>query len=472
LFEQVERRVGRWVASGLGPAWVIAVSGGGDSVGLLQALHAMAPRVGLTLSVAHLDHGVRGEAARVDAAFVADLAGTLGLPFDLGRWEPTHAAHFEADARRARYAWLLDVARARGAKAIAVGHTADDQAETVLHRILRGTGLRGLAGIPATRALSDDVTLVRPLLTISRQQIRGYLKTLGQPFRDDATNTDTSRTRARIRHDLLPKLAAEYNRHVAEALVRLGRLAADSERAYAGRVHEAYKLAVDLDTDHDGVTFRRDRLMTLPSFLRTEVLRLAWRRAGWPEVSMTERRWRRLVQLVLRTRSARTDVGEGIVAETWSSVREDSLLRQDTSFLHFTLRKSEAPVGPTWEPVFPESVALTVPGSTAWLDGRLILTLDPDAPRDETIDLDRVASPLCVRAPQPGDRFGPLGMEGRMKPLNDFFRGRKLGREQRARTPLLCDGVGIVWVVGHQISHRVRLTDSTIRRAGLRWESG
>src|SRR5436309_8682673 len=161
---QVERRVIRWAALGLGPAWVVAVSGGGDSVGLLRALHEVAPRAGLTLSVAHLDHGARGDASRADASFVADLAGTLGLPFDLGHWAATRPGHFEADARRARYAWLAGVARARGSRHVAVGQTLDDQAETVLHRIVRGTGLRGLAGIPSRRSLAPGVALVRPLL--------------------------------------------------------------------------------------------------------------------------------------------------------------------------------------------------------------------------------------------------------------------------------------------------------------------
>src|SRR5215467_9743634 len=113
-------RVARRLARGLGDSWVVAVSGGGDSIGLLRLLHRLAPSAGLRLSVAHLDHGVRGEAARADAAFVAELAASLGLPFDLGRWQPRRAGHFESDARRARYEWLVEVARRRGADVVAV----------------------------------------------------------------------------------------------------------------------------------------------------------------------------------------------------------------------------------------------------------------------------------------------------------------------------------------------------------------
>src|SRR4051794_22092236 len=175
-------RLSRWSRRAGGPGLVVAVSGGGDSVGLLRVVHGFAPELGLRLSVAHLDHGVRGEAAEADARFVADLAERLGLPFDLGRWRPDRPGHFEADARRARYAWLAGVARARGASAVAGGHTRDDQAETILHRIVRGTGPRGLAGMPARRPLADGVALIRPLLGVSRAELRAYLAAIGQDY--------------------------------------------------------------------------------------------------------------------------------------------------------------------------------------------------------------------------------------------------------------------------------------------------
>ncbi len=204
---------------------MVAVSGGGDSVGLLRTLCGLSESAGLRLSVAHLDHGARGEAGRADADFVAELATSLGLPFDLGQWRPKRAGHFESDARCARYAWLTEVARARGASAVAVGHTCDDQAETILHRIVRGTGLRGLAGMPSRRQLTTDppIALVRPLLRVSHAAIREHLAALAQPFREDETNADRTRTRTRIRHDLLPKLVLDYNPRAREALARLVR---------------------------------------------------------------------------------------------------------------------------------------------------------------------------------------------------------------------------------------------------------
>jgi tRNA(Ile)-lysidine synthase len=330
-----------------------------------------------------------------------------------------------------------------------VGHTRDDQAETILHRILRGTGPRGLAGMPIRRPLSTSVTLLRPLLSVSRQDIRDYLVAIGQGYHDDATNADLTRTRARIRHDLLPKLAAEYNPRVADALVRLGQLAGASARPLRGRLLEMERAAT-VSVDHDRVVLDREALRQLPRFLRAEVLRRVWRRAGWPEAGMGVRRWRRIATLA-QDACARASVGGGIELEC--------------SPTFVTMTRPMASRTPRRDATVP----LVLPGSVPWDGGRIVTTLDPAEPRDETIDLDSLQPPLWVRAPRPGDRFAPLGMT-REKSLNDFFRGRRVPRDRRPHVPLVCDRLGIIWVVGHRIDQRVRRTERTGRTLGLRWE--
>ena len=277
---------------------------------------------------------------------------------------------------------------------MAVGHTKDDQAETILHRIVRGTGLHGLAGMPGRRPLSASATLFRPLLHATRREIRAYLAAIGQPFRDDASNDDQSRTRARIRHDLLPRLAADYNPEVADALVRLGELAGASGRVLRRRVREVERAAL-LRSDEDSFALDRRVLSRSSRFLRAEVLRLAWRRAGWPEGAMGAEQWRRLARLAGASR-ARVSLGNGV--EVVTNLRELILTRP-----------APLPDSPPREPV-----PLPLPGEAPWDGGRVVATLDPgpDAPRDETIDLDRLVPPLLVRAPRPGDRFTPLGMGG------------------------------------------------------------
>ncbi len=456
--ETIGQRLAHWRSRGLSGTWVVAVSGGGDSVGMLRILHELAPAVQLHLSVAHLDHGVRGEAARADGEFVAGLAASLGLPFDLGQWRPSRSGHFESDARRARYAWLIEVARARGAGVVAVGHTRDDQAETILHRIIRGTGPRGLAGIPRRRRLATDpaLSLVRPLLDISRESIRAYLDRLGQPFREDASNTDVARTRARIRHELLPRLAADYNPRVAEALVRLGSLAAASQRAIEGAVRDVARSAV-VTRSEGSFVLKHPFFRSQPLYLRTEVLRSLWREAGWPEGGMSARRWRRIGEAVMTLESGSFDVGAGVVLTS--------------RFPFLVLHRAAPSPGTAATDAPPGPVLLPIPGEVdvPWAGGRIVCTVETAAPADEAIDLDRLEIPLSVRAPIPGDRFAPLGMGGRSMALADFFRGRGVAREARARTPVVCDRRGIVWVVGHRIAERVKVTDSTRRRLMLGW---
>jgi tRNA(Ile)-lysidine synthase len=456
--DRIARRIARWRTRGLGDGWVVAVSGGGDSVGLLRVLHRLAPTAGLRLSVAHLDHGVRGEAARADAAFVAELAASLGLPFNMGRWQPHRVGHFESDARRARYEWLVEVARRRGASVVAVGHTRDDQAETILHRILRGTGPRGLAGIPIRRHLAEGPTieLVRPLIDVSREEIRAYLADLGQPCREDASNADLGRTRARIRHTLLPALAREYNPDVVRAIVRLGELSRLSGRAIAAILRGLEDDAV-ITVSPDRIVLDRGALGPVPRFLRAELLRRSWRRAGWPERGMSARRWRRLATLARGGEARGVAIGAGVSA----SNEGPSLILS---------RATGVGAGPGGG--FPtDPIPLDVPGEAPvpWAGGRIVAEVDASSPGDEVLDCDRLERPLVVRAPVPGDRFAPLGMRGRSMPLADFFRCRGVPRARRPFTPLVCDRVGIVWVVGGRIAERVKLTGDTRRRLMMTW---
>ena len=434
---------------------VVAVSGGSDSVALLRILHALASESesesesDLTLSVAHVDHGARPDSAD-DARFVAGLAEALNLPFDLASWRPTRTGHFETEARAARYALLTEIARDRGASAVAVGHTRDDQAETILQRLLRGTGPRGLAGMRFARPLAEGVTLIRPLLDLRRLELRAFLQRLGQPFREDPTNIDLARTRNRIRHELLPLLAKQYNPQVIDALARLGQLTAERERDDERRTRSSARRIVLSNTSDGMISLDRRRFARLSPRRRVELIRHVWREAGWPEQDMSAARWQRLARLGDHP-GRRVSIGSGIEATTDETM--------------FRLVKQSAQV--SFQKVVSE-VTLEIPGAVSWPGGRLLCVLNPASIVDETIDLDAIRPPLTVRSPRPGDRFRPLGMEG-TSALNDFFRGRRVGKEARGGVPLVCDAAGIVWVVGHRIADRVRRRPETTRTLGLCW---
>lgn len=283
---------------------VVAVSGGADSVALLLGLLSLAPmQVGQPrLLVAHARHDLREEAA-ADAAFVADLAARLGIPCvvrDLRVRQPdgVRGEGIEGRARRLRQAFFSEVAHDHGARFVVVAHTADDQAETILHRSLRGTGLAGMAGMAAGRHLSDGVSLLRPLLAVPRSLVRGYLESCGQPWREDATNADVRYARNFLRHEILPRCESGPYPAAAASLVRLGGQAAAV--AWALRSAAEYLLAVHAQRHADGTTMlQTQKLAGLDRHLLAEIFVALWHREGWAQRDMTARHYLQLAAMTV-----------------------------------------------------------------------------------------------------------------------------------------------------------------------------
>jgi tRNA(Ile)-lysidine synthase len=282
---------------------VVAVSGGPDSVALARALVEQPGRTD-PLVLAHFNHRLRGADSEGDEQFVRDLHARLAThgaadvrlccgAADVRTLAAAERGNLENVARRLRYEWLGRVARETGTGFVATGHTADDQAETVLHRLLRGTGLRGLRGIAARRPLAAGVEVVRPLLTVAKTDVLAYLHAVGQDFRQDASNADLRLTRNRIRHELLPHLAEHYNPAIAAVL---GRLADQATEAYREDEARARILLAEAELPRAGavLVFDRRRLGAASRHGVREMLRLAWEREGWPVGRMGFAEWDRL----------------------------------------------------------------------------------------------------------------------------------------------------------------------------------
>jgi tRNA(Ile)-lysidine synthase len=296
------------------PGVVVALSGGPDSVALARALLSVRGGPAVPLVLAHLNHRLRGAESDSDEQFVAALhagllaAGVGGVELvceqiDVASRASGQGANLESSARALRYEWLAGVARSRGLRRVATGHTADDQAETVLHHLLRGTGLDGLRGIAARRELGPGVEVVRPLLRLTRAEVLAYLEALGQPARQDSSNSDPRYTRNRIRHELLPRLAAEYNPRVAAALARLAEQAEEVCRAEEGPARELLR-AAELPRAGPLVILDAPRLAEAPRRLVRRALRLVWAREGWPTGEMGHEEWERVAELVLAPEGA------------------------------------------------------------------------------------------------------------------------------------------------------------------------
>ncbi len=292
-----------------GRGLVVAISGGPDSMALLRAaIEARPTHTATPIVLAHLNHQLRGAESDADEAFVAELhdrlvaEGVVGLALRTQRCE-VHAkaaaegANLEALARRERYRFLAEVAREHAIRWVATGHTANDQAETVLHRLLRGTGVQGLRGIARRRPLEAGVSLVRPLLRLRREDILAALEEWDQPYQLDRSNAELRLTRNRIRHELLPHLAQHYNPAIVSVL---SRLAEQAEEAHQEEQNALHHLLREAERPRAGtlLVFDAERLQAAPRRLVRGLFRLVWAREGWPVGRMGYTAWERLTALV------------------------------------------------------------------------------------------------------------------------------------------------------------------------------
>ncbi|MHB9025609.1 MAG: tRNA lysidine(34) synthetase TilS [Armatimonadota bacterium] len=431
-----------------GARLLVAVSGGPDSVALLDLLAThLAPAMGLWLAVGHVHHGLREEAGE-DAAFVQRLAERYNLPCIISYQDvPARMAatgeSLETAAREVRYAALQRMAHALSIDGIVTGHTADDQAETVLMRLLRGSGTTGLAGIPPRR---DNIA--RPLLPLWRNEILAYLQARELTYRVDASNASTEMLRNRLRLELLPLLEREYTPCVRERLARYAEMARDDDAVLNELAEDAYRrlshqrpdgVALPVSTDLPPALFRR--------VLRRALLEVRGTLEGincdhLPPLS------------ALSTGQEAHLPGARVVREAECLV-----------FLPAQIEDIEIS-----EEQFAIPGHLSLPGS--------ILTVEeswgPHEMRsgDEAIlDAAAIDGPLTVRSWQPGDRFRPLGAPGNRK-LQDIFVDARVPRRLRARVPLVLDGHGIVWLAGFRIAERVKIVPTTKKQLILRivWE--
>jgi tRNA(Ile)-lysidine synthase len=290
---------------------VLAISGGADSVALLRAMLTLKTEYGGAgrLFVAHFNHGLRAAESDADAAWVSALCERFDVPIEVGAANVGQIAAdqgdgWEAAARAARYGFLCASAERVGARFVVTAHTADDQVETVLHRIVRGTGLAGLTGIAQCRPLSPSVSLVRPMLATHRSEVVEYLRQLGQEYRIDSSNADSRFTRNRVRSELLPLLRTRFNSNVDGALLRLAAQAEETQRFLE---QQAAEIAREYVVMESGVRVRIHcgRLASQSAVVIREVCKAAWQQVDWPLQAMGFAEWQLLAGLVAESASGR-----------------------------------------------------------------------------------------------------------------------------------------------------------------------
>ena len=452
-----------------GETVLAGVSGGADSTALLLLLVALAPKLHIDVRAAYFDHRLRGKrASEREFRAVSALAKSLGVPLSTGAgdvraYSRERRIGIEEAARELRYAFLARAARECRARTVAVGHTADDQVETVLMHILRGSGLAGLAGMaplsgwPTDAADGRDLTLVRPLLETRRSQTETYCREAGFSPLEDVTNRSPRFRRNVIRHQLLP-LLREHVRGVDAAILRLGRAAATERQPIEEAAEQALAQAGSME---EGVArLSRLALRDMPAGLLPQVMRLAASRLLGDARDIGER------HLVAMSAAVQKPAGTELNLPRGLHLRVD--------YEEVVLTTKEA--GPAYEALPVEGVELAVPGDTGVGGWRIEASVrdgeEPVTSADRweaRMDAGSIRGGLVARRRRPGDRFRPLGAPGEKK-LQDVFVDTKVPRRERDSLPVVCDDAGIAWVAGYRVAERVKVTELTRRVLRLRAE--
>jgi len=471
---------------------VVAVSGGPDSVCLFHILVNLREELGITLHVAHLNHQLRGAESEADARYVADLARQLNTPAtieqrDVKAYQARQRLSLEEAAREVRYTFLAQVADSIGADRAAAGHTVDDHIETILMHLIRGAGTRGLRGLQPSsqwQSVGNSLTIIRPLLQISRQETEGYCQQHQLVPRLDATNLSPSPLRNRIRQQLLPLLQS-YNPQVAEALLRTAHIAADDLAFLDKEISRLWgKVAQEQENT---IILDKERFGQLPPALKRHLLRAS------------------IEKLIGNLKDIETRHIEEIMATLDKPAGKRISLPEGLTFLveynKYLLGSDPAALSPF--PILEAKFALKIPGETqlpGWCIEATIIDREQAAKKDEDLtpsrgsvkgrspftnysspsplkergiqgvrlidndfiayfDLDKAGNKLTVRTRKLGDRFQPLGMS-QPKKLNEFMIDSKIPQSWRERIPIVCSPQHILWVVGWRIDERAKVTDN------------
>jgi tRNA(Ile)-lysidine synthase len=442
---------------------VVAVSGGPDSMALLHALAQLAPSLGISLVVAHVDHGLRPSEAEAEERLVREAAQGLGLACECGRVEVALCARVqglsrEHAARNLRYEFLAEVAARHRAAKIAVAHTADDQAEEILLRLIRGSGRAGLTGMAQLR----DGLVIRPLLGIAKEEVLGYLAEEDIPYCIDSSNHQRIYLRNRIRLDLLPYLQAHFNPNIGNSLRETADILQGEEELLAGMAGQAYaKVVVEEGGEPGGLTIQVADFLSQPLAIRRRILESAcWRMDCRPS-------FRQIAQLLSLIETG----GEGAGLHLARGLRvvkakERVCFRypQGRQAVRGNLSEAGREGSFFQELSGPGECLLETLGVTVIL--RFLDALpngwETQVPKIIFCDADKICFPLVVRSFREGDRFHPLGAPGSKK-VGDFFTDQKIPVAQRTRIPILADREGIVAILGVRPDQRAAIGPSARR---------
>lgn len=466
---------------------IVGFSGGADSLTLLLTLAGL----GVEVIAAHFDHQIRSESA-ADAEWARTFCAARGIPIHIESADVPAAARetgasIEDTARRLRYRFLFSLAERERAVAVAVGHHADDQAETILAHFLRGSGLDGLSGMSGCALISDwpaHIPLIRPLLKLRRHKIETWLAERGLTPLSDRTNDDTQYMRNRIRHELIPYLEKTYNPNLTETLVRSADVLRRDRTYLNEAAARAFADGLIVETERE-IRLDRKLFRSLPDAIRSRLIRMAAARLGGMKDGITN-------ELIERAQAFFMEAPEecpALIETVWSEGMTLAVLSNEIMISSGAIDWIEryGRVYPLLrlrvEDAASFGVPIPVPGCVDFGNGSLTVervTVSGDVQAIDAIaemkrdancvylDEDRLTGALTLRPRRKGERFSPFGMNGKSLTVDDFFLNSKIPAKIRALYPLVCDETGPLWVAGLRTADRAALTKATSRALRLR----
>jgi tRNA(Ile)-lysidine synthase len=447
LAESVTRYIQRQKLLKAGDRVGVAVSGGADSVALLRLLIELRKELGIVLSLVHFNHKLRGAEADADEFFVKKLAERHGLPIhcasgDVRADAAATGLGIEAAARKLRYGYFKELLAKGTLERVATAHTLDDQAETVLMRVVRGAGTRGLAGIHPAVSISAGGSIVRPLLEVRRKQLEAYLSGIGQPWREDGSNRDLRYARNRVRHGILPRLERGLNPSVREALATTAEIA-HTEQEYWDA--EIARLMPGL-WDHPSSSLKLDQLRSLSLAVQRRIIQAAAERVG---LRLEFQHIEKILELVGADRGGES----ATLPSGWQACREKQSLR---------FQSTEQPKPGRLE----YSYSLTVPGEVkipeigVLIHAVCVSTSEKECDPEQSFTAALLGQDLCVRNWQAGDRFRPAHTKSPKK-LKELLTEQHLSGKERQLWPVIASENEIVWVRGFPSPEHLRPKNGT-----------
>jgi len=457
FLKKLKQAIARYDLLGKGDKVLVAVSGGPDSVALLYALWEIRDEFNLDICVAHLNHKLRGRESEEDEKFVKNLASKLNLKFfsksiDVKKEAKKKKLSLEEGARLVRYRYLENLADRIKADKIALGHQADDQAETFLMRLLRGAGGVGLSGIPPKRG-----KIIRPLIETRREEIEKFLKEKGQSYRTDSSNLLPNYFRNKIRLLLLPMIKKKFNPKIVEVLNRTSNIISFQQQYVEKNSEEILRLLCKTkkmvrlrSPQKDKIVLDLKRFINYDISLKREMIRLCVKELNRDSTELSFDSIERILDLIQKEKSGRK---VKLIRNTWAEVSGENLA------IYIEKKKKHAyPISLPGEKYL-RNLGMRIKSEIV---SRSSLPEEIKSKGEEVafLDWEKLKGPFNLRSRKPKDKFKPLGMQG-TKSVADFLIDRKVPRYERDEVMLLTTREKIAWIVGYRISDEFKVTDKT-----------